>query len=312
MKRFLKTILIYAAVLSGLTLIVNQMYYIRHTKPNNNTVKFSSVPYGIEICNLGSSHGLNGFNYVGTDKVCFNFALGSQRLCYDSRLLRYYLSHLSENAVVFIPVSYFSFFGPEEEERPDFASKNRRYYDFLPGEYIIGYSIKEKIRECWLPALAFTADERLFDALFPHAAHTDNWSRTVSPEDAAKDGEKRYVDHVKNNLGADEKRLYNGGDISSLYEMISLCREKGIEPILVTTPYLSEYPDAIRESDPGFFTDFYAVIDEVQERTGIRYFDYSMDARFQSAYSLFMNVDHLNREGAKLFTDILIREALES
>ena len=92
--------------------------------------------------------------------------------------------------------------------------------------------------------------------------------------------------------------------------MIQLCRDKDIEPILVTTPYLAEYPNAAKENDPSFFNDFYGVIAEIQANTGVRYYDYSSDERFSSRYDLFINTDHLNREGARQFTNILMEEVL--
>ena len=50
-----------------------------------------------------------------------------------------------------------------------------------------------------------------------------------------------------------------------MYDIIKLCRDHGLTPVLITTPMLSEYTDAVTENDPEFFGDFYGVIDEVVE-----------------------------------------------
>lgn len=85
------------------------------------TKKFFNMPEGIQICNFGSSHGLNGFNYDGvSDKFsCFNFSLHSQTLMYDYRILKHYVNHIKEGGIVFVIISYFSLFGEPEIESDD-------------------------------------------------------------------------------------------------------------------------------------------------------------------------------------------------
>ena len=40
-------------------------------------------------------------------------------------------------------------------------------------------------------------------------------------------------------------------------------------------------------------------------------FDYSLDKRFANDHGLFMDGDHLNRNGARIFTDILLKDGKE-
>jgi hypothetical protein len=53
-------------------------------------------------------------------------------------------------------------------------------------------------------------------------------------------------------------------------------------------------------------------MDTVVENTGARYFDYSLDSRFSNRYDWFMNGDHMNREGAREFVDILNNEIIKN
>ncbi|MBQ6970979.1 MAG: hypothetical protein IJP86_01340 [Synergistaceae bacterium] len=92
--------------------------------------------------------------------------------------------------------------------------------------------------------------------------------------------------------------------------MIETCRQLGATPILITTPYLSEYNEAVRQNDPEFYADFYSVIGEPVKKTGVKYYDYSSDERYSNDYSLFFDNDHLNRKGARIFTDNILREIL--
>lgn len=40
------------------------------------------------------------------------------------------------------------------------------------------------------------------------------------------------------------------------------------------------------------------------------FYDYAFDERFSNSYNLFFNSDHLNKEGARLFTNILMDETV--
>ena len=100
----------------------------------------------------------------------------------------------------------------------------------------------------------------------------------------------------------------NEQEVDSLYHLIALLQEKQIRVCLVTTPFLSEYYDAVHNLAGDLDEKFYRVISEIMEKTGVEYYDYSADPRFYHEYSLFLDSDHLNREGAKLFTDILLND----
>ena len=136
MKKFLKTIFIYVLIVAGIICIANAMY-LSTSKIYATEEKFQAVPYGIELCNLGSSHGEDAFIYDHVaDKVCFNFSLSGQVLTYDQRILDYCRDRLAIGAQVIITVSPFSFYGVDEADEPTFLSKNMRYYIFLPKEYV--------------------------------------------------------------------------------------------------------------------------------------------------------------------------------
>ncbi len=73
----------------------------------NDTDKFLHVPTELQVINLGSSHGLNGFDYSEASIKGYNMALAAQGFYYDYRILKQYSSHLVDEAVVLLPISYF-------------------------------------------------------------------------------------------------------------------------------------------------------------------------------------------------------------
>ena len=147
MKRFLITIVSAVCLICILILAMNSIYGdFLNDLDSDYTLKFQEVPDKIQICNLGSSHGLYGFCYDDTSMDSgFNFSLVGQTLEYDNRILTYYKDRINEEAKVIIPISYFSFFGEGEQNTEAFRSKNLRYYKFLPKEYIRYYSFSEDI-----------------------------------------------------------------------------------------------------------------------------------------------------------------------
>ena len=320
MRKFLARIAVYMSVVVAIILAVQMLYF--HFDPEYHTM---NVPENIQICNFGSSHGECGFNYEDFrgKYICSNFAMGSQSILYDYRILQHYQGRLRPEAVVFITVSYFSFFGVPEVEGKEFLSKNKRYYKFLPRELILQYDLKTDIYVNYLPCLSVKGITVLLNQIlgidkrakiigdnFNIALDSEGWNRTTNAHDVAIDASQAYGRHISHRVDEGGHRLRRQESFEAIYGMIELCRKLGARPILVTVPYTREYTSLIRKNDPEFFSEFYAVIDELRSNTGIEYYDYGFDERFCDDYGLFINSDHMNREGARRFTNVLVHEVL--
>ncbi len=321
MKKFLRNLLIFVAILAVLVGAVDGLYlwhrageYTTMSSKRNDDVTVKNVPSSIDVCNLGSSHGIYGFNYsvLPEDYTCFNFGQTDQTLSYDYRILQNYRGSLKEGTVVVILVSHFSFFGTDETERADFASKNSRYYRFLDRDYIKEYDLTAAILSKYLPALTEPHPIALFNTLRSPRGGTDLWQDETNAEAAKSHGKARYKNFIESKKDENGQRIVNQNEIDALYDIIAFCRENGFVPVLVTTPLLSEYSAQVHENDPAFYDDFYGIVGEVVQKTGVAYFDYSEDARFCDDYTLFFNTDHLNRTGAGKFTAILYDEVLKN
>ncbi len=309
MKRFLMTIALYTGILAFLTLGINAWYLAMDQSDDLWTDKFKDVPAHIQICNFGSSHGLYSFNYedVCGEFTCFNFALASQSLSYDLRILQQYKDHLKEGCLVFIPVSYFSFFGIEETQEEEFLSKNRQYYDFLSPGQIKEYDFSTHMFKRFFPAL--DAYETLPTVLFfgKASGNEELWSKSALDMDVSADAALAFERHfIQEKLNPSGERIVNKEEVSALGQMILLCREIGAVPVLVTTPYLEEYLEEINANAPDFDEEFSAILSPILTETGTAYMDYSSDLHFTARKDLFMNADHLNKEGARQFTNLLL------
>ncbi len=311
MRRFLVTVLIFILILSGVTVSVNALYVRRDHSDKYGTDKFLSMPETIAVCNFGSSHGLNGFNYSDLEQQgisCFNFAMTSQFISYDLRLLEQYGDRLAEGAIVLIPVSYFSLFGLPETEYEEFEGKNRRYYRVLDPARIKSYEPMMDLYVNHFPSLV--AASNLVPVLLGKSTPADTrWAICTEPSKAAVSAEAAAQRHiVENKYDGEGHRIINEEEVGALISMIEYCKELHTQPVPLTTPYLREYSDAVRDRDEDFFTDFMEIMNRVREETDCRYLDYSGDERFAGEYELFTDADHLNREGARIFTDLLMKE----
>lgn len=305
MKKFLNKLFLYVLVVSLITLGIN-LLYIKVVEDDDIV---TDVPDNIQFCNFGSSHGLYDFNYqdVEGQYTCFNFALTSQSLLYDYRILQHYKNKIRKGAVVFITVSYFSFFGKPEHEGKTFASKNKRYYKFLPGELITEYDWKTDVFVNYFPALSLESLVKLVKALL-HLNKQSNEDLNITKID--DDAMAAYKRHIADKFDSKGERLHNQEAFDSIYGLINLCREIGARPIMITPSYFHKYIETIKNNDPNFFDDFYSIINEIIRNTGCEYYDYAFDDRLRWDYTLFRDSDHMNRKGARLFTDYVLREVL--
>lgn len=312
MKKFIKKTMMFIVIISIVTITVNFIYVKLYKGNMDHTNKFASIPSTVQICNFGSSHGLYGYNYEDFEDNydCFNFGLTSQYLSYDYRLFQCYGDHIDNGTVVFITVSYFSLFGKGEISDDDFVSKNKRYYSILPASLIKEYDFKTNLFCRHFPALVADSGELIKTLLGKSIdTHDESWQRVATDIDVSKDAAAAYSRHIERKKYDDNgDRIENQEEIEALYLLIIGCQEKGAIPILITTPYLHEYTDEVKENAEDFYDQFYSIIDRVVADTGVEYYDFACDERFVNEYSWFMNSDHLNREGARNFVDILMKE----
>ena len=310
MKRYLLKLSIFASIIIILSLIINFCYLAKKNWDPDGVKKYESMPESIEICNFGSSHGQNGICYENLDNSahCFNYANGGQTLSYDYRLLKYYSGNLEEGAVVYITLSYHSLFRNEETKDANFASRNRKYYRILPKELIKEYDLKTNFYIKYIPGL-ISYEDLLGTFGLDTGKKEVSWTEKTTSEQAKKYSITRAAEHITSYL-VEGERVLNLEEYNSLISMIDLCYAEGFVPILITTPFLQEYNEAVSKEDPTFFATFYDIIENICNDKSVSYFDYSHDIRFSNNYNLFMNADHLNKSGALLFTELLLNETL--
>lgn len=262
----------------------------------------------IQICNIGSSHAEYAFNY---DKFsdqygynCFNFAMSSQTYNYDYAIMSMYKENFADDCVMFIPVSYFSF-NNEVINDTERESLQAKYYTFLSPKYIPDYDPYVDIVTHYFPILSAGEDIiKIFPSLSLKALAAENATATVpSAEEFMEKAQNRYHRHMDN-----KEEYFLPERIENLYDILRFCKDNGITPVLITTPYTGYYSDLFSAQ---FKEEFYQTVHTVAQETGTPYYDYSEDERFSEKLEYFADADHLNTDGAKYFMSIIQEEIPE-
>lgn len=92
---------------------------------------------------------------------------------------------------------------------------------------------------------------------------------------------------------------------NALISIIKILKKNKIDLVLYTPPYSECFNDFF---DKEYLNTMYSILEDVKHEYDIEYFDFSRDSVFTKNNSLFYNGDHLNREGAKLFSKKLLKE----
>lgn len=310
MKKFLIKVSSFAMIILIILLGYNHIYNLLRADDQYGDGKFVEVPKNITISNIGSSHGVYAFDYSAYQEkeTCFNFALVSQTLSYDRRVLEEYKDHLQNDGIMFIPVSYPSF-SLDETKEDDFESKNTRYYRFLSPSNIKEFDLTRYIGLHFFPATyESTADIiKIFikGILHKHPIIEDADYITEHKIDFKEDAQRAYLRHIKvDNVG---NLVINEEETTALYSIIRFCRDKDIRPILISTPLREEYFSLYNQH---VLDQFYSIVQKVQDETGCEYYDYTHDERFANSDEYMRNADHLSPNGALVFTQIVIQEIL--
>lgn len=307
MRRFLCKCTLLIILSFGPVLLLNARYVRTNWwKSENHINAFEDIPYNLELGNIGSSHTKYGIDWRAVPEIrAWNLALSSQPYFYDHAVLKNYIDHFAENAVVVICLSYF-----EIDRVPDYAPYRARYYRILPKDDLDSWSPKEDIVYRLLPVLSAGNNKIKIVHDIPPEQMSPYFNR-----DSYLDGDelydfcvKRYKEFTTRQRTSTPQEDY-AENIEKVSAIIDLCHAHRLRPVLITTSITDVLNAIYDEETPEFFTTFRRFSDDLCERyPDVPYFDYSHDETFSARHELFADGDHLNNAGAALFTKTLVAD----
>ncbi|MCQ2579924.1 MAG: hypothetical protein MJ159_04450 [Treponemataceae bacterium] len=259
--------------------------------------RFNFVPEGLQLCNVGTSHGYYGLKWEDYPELnAFNFALSAQSFFMDLNMLKYFENAITPGAVVLIPLSYHQVYQYWQ------CSRAQYYYQFM----------NKKSHPFW------TWNACMHFKLFPLISHI-KWcsyiwndlsynpierfsSKSLSEEEMKKIIDEQSADWFFNNEAPFEEASYQK-NFDAVSALVDYCLEKSYRPVFITIPVYEYFNQAFDEIAPYQKKGFYKFSAELCEKYPfIPYWDYSRDEDFSPHIELFMDDDHLNLYGAEKFT----------
>lgn len=300
MKKFLVKGFLFVVIGAILLSAVNYLYV--NTNGYRSSIspifKFDNLPEGINVVNLGSSHGYADFFYEDIDCIRgFNLGLQYQSFYYDLQVLEKYRDNLAEGCTVIIPISYISF-GHECDDEV----QKLLYYQIMEYGDVRYHNLSEYLKLKLFPVLSASFNIKYLIKDKGSIEDGDNSIESnLYTEDQIRDVARRGSDYHK----AWIKRKNYEANILALGRLIEYCRENGLTPILTTTPFTRYYNDNFTSD---FYREFYSMIDGITEEYEIPYLDYSHDPLFTDDIGLFKDDNHLNSKGRRIFTKMILAD----
>lgn len=264
--------------------------------------KFSTYStFNTQVVNLGSTSGLEAFDYSGLGIKATNWALRRNPLAGDWAVLRNYSSYLdTQKCTVIIPLCPFSALSGCYEPFED------RYYSVLYPSTIPSYSHVRDVQ----------AQEKIHNPImhYPwYGISTDIWhiiskgrGKTLSEEKMIADADNRikgWLHEFALNDFRTSLSLWNKYNIKEalnlLDNMIFFCRERNANPVFVVPPVYQTLADKFSaDAKELLFGD----IERLARERKVSFINYMDDSQFVSNRILFKDSYLLNENGAKKFT----------
>ena len=269
----MKKFLIEIAVLISLLLFA--LYFLDTGKKSPGAERFIKIAEKLDVINLGNSHG-GSCTYATLNLTAGSFNRAGNTLYYDLQNYKYLKRHLSDSAIIILPVSYFSF--GLEENRVDRGEVNpfvNVFYEYLPPNFILNYSLKKDLN------LKISRIQKRFNALY----HSEIKKKPKKKKKRVVPKTSEKITHLINllpKLPPSIKKYSPYGEparnVKYLTELIADAQMSGYRPILITTPYYQAYNNNF---DKGWLKDnFYRYMDSISSANKIKFLDYSRDSLF--------------------------------
>lgn len=295
--RFTVTILLPIILLATIYEILFRSIPNTHSYKKNYMDKHAA---DIEVLFLGNSHAFDGINPAYIDYNSFNLAYHSQEFIFDELLLEKYISEMKSIKCVCFPMSYFTLF--EEDIHGWRANKYRLYCD-IDENVKLSQSLecfKKENFKFLVDYICYGKNLIVCDSLGTMNKYTiyHNYDWNASGINAAK----RHT-LCKNG----DYRVKNYYILDKIY---NLSKEYRFKVIFITYPCWKSYYSNL--DDKQWSTTKTTIENFVEDKPNFYYYDFMCDTSFNR--DDFMNVDHLNEQGAAKFSkkiNMILKEILK-
>ncbi len=261
----------------------------------------------IEVLCLGTSQILYGINPESLSHKTYNLGYLSQTLYYDKNILRKYIDKMPKLKVVFICVSYPTFFACNESNKIE----EWRYYFYLHfwgiklKDFPIADARRYSLLTLYTPEKTVDFMKKGFNVNLAETLDTNGYSRMDTTND---------IKNISDSLGKVRVQLYNNmagttkeikSIVTDFEEILLELKKKNINAVVITMPVYHTYYDNCL---PQYLELNKKIINYMQNKYNFKYFNYFYDNRF--FINDFLDNDHLNFIGATKMCKIIDSEII--
>jgi hypothetical protein len=305
MKLFFKKILIFLLPVLAVFLLLET--YLRNvdTLYKEKARALNEISDSVEVLVLGNSHACYGVNPTQFDLFGYNLAQPNQSLYFDKRITLQYLDRLIKLKYVLISVDFHSLYfssqgardmwsyyayGIEYENRTNFLAKMSLLYGYTP--QVSWVFLKNDIR-AW-----GNGGQNLVDVEDGANVSGSGWCYFETTDTVMlNDKGCAHRAEIFNSLVTSSKEREKV--LADLDDFIAKLKEKNVVPVLFTAPCFESFNARLdKQVDDQNEKDILMLI----KKHDIKYWDFSSA---DLTASDFHNCDHLNKIGAKKFSDMI-------
>ncbi|MBP1839519.1 hypothetical protein [Formosa algae] len=296
MKKFLKLFLFFCVPV--LVLGCTMEYLLRHI-PNEFQIKSDYLKTNtadIKTLLVGSSHILYGINPEFLTEKALNYGNISQTIDIDYDIIHQYINELPALETVVLRLSYTTLFEQLKTGDESWRIKNYAIYT--------GVNVDADIKHHFeIFSVKFKNNlERLYTYYIlketPDYVNPSGWGTHKAVHSVARLETLGELIAKKHTASHDDLYVENLG---YLKKIVSECKEKNIDLLLVTLPAYGSYVNNLDSLQWKRTLDSGNLMDKTYENCV--YFNVLNTERFGKQY--FIDVDHLNVAGAEKFSKII-------
>ena len=261
----------------------------------------------VDFVNTGSTFAYYGFDYEAVRVKGLNLALCPQSIEQDFKMLKHYENRYNPGATIFIVISDLAFAKKGYKE----TKTSEKYYKVLDMNEIDDYNPLKAIRAKYLPVLYCWKN---FLRFYKDIEPDNEYKLKVNENDreaVEADANKRCKAWMHEFNFTDLSDAFQGKRFDDAFaytttiveKMITWCKEKGFNPVIVNLPVASEMICNFSQEFLNAF--YYENIKKIVQECRVEFIDLQKNEKL-SNYLLYLDSCRLNKIGREIITKLLL------
>jgi hypothetical protein len=236
---------------------------------------------------------MHGYSFKHTGLSHLDLALPAQTIQYDFKLLKEYGKHLKPGGVVIVSISQVTFINSETKHIGN-------YYSILDRTDIEPLNIFDYYSYLYLPG---TNSGRLISAISGELKNF-KWNSHQPWANNGRNYSERKYERIESNYKEAVKNNNIERNVKQLREIVDYCNKKGYRVILTMEPVHQSYQEYFNEDVMNRLV--YQYLQDL--KLDVPFLNYMNDERIVDKKDYFIDPDHLNRKGRKMFSWIVYND----